>query len=143
MGRKVSRKFGEQYSRIGASSIRKSVVRIAKSIITYFADNSNRLLIGALRQAGVQMVAEAKAQLSETLSGKTFVITGTLSHPRDDFKALIEQHGGKVSSAVSAQTDYLLAGDKGGSKLQKAKKLGIKIIGEEEFGQLLKVVESY
>ena len=113
--------------------------RIAKSIITYFADNSNRLLIEALRQAGVQMVAEAKAQLSETLSGKTFVITGTLSRPRDDFKALIEQHGGKVSSAVSAQTDYLLAGDKGGSKLQKAEKLGIKIIGEEEFRQLMKV----
>jgi len=111
--------------------------RIAKSIIAYFSDESNRQLVAALRQAGVQMVAEAKEQLSDTLSGKIFVITGTLSRPRDDFKALIEQHGGTVSSAVSANTHYLLAGDKGGSKLQKAEKSGVKIIGEEEFMKML------
>ena len=107
--------------------------RIAQSIIAYFADESNCLFVEALRHAGVRMIAEVKEQLSEALSGKSFVITGTLSRPRDDFKALIEQHGGTVSSAVSAQTDYLLAGDKAGSKLRKAEKLGIKIIGEEEF----------
>ncbi|MCL2133068.1 MAG: NAD-dependent DNA ligase LigA [Bacteroidales bacterium] len=110
--------------------------RIAKSIMDYFADESNRRLVEALRSAGVQMVAEAKVQLSDALSGKVFVITGTLSRPRDEFKALIEQHGGTVSSAVSSQTHYLLAGDKGGSKFQKAEKLGVKIIGEEEFWQL-------
>ncbi|MDR0294962.1 MAG: NAD-dependent DNA ligase LigA [Prevotellaceae bacterium] len=107
--------------------------RIAKSVMAYFADESNRQLVEALRQAGVQMVAEAKEQLSDALSGKTFVITGSLSRPRDDFKALIEQHGGTVNSAVSPNTHYLLAGDKGGSKLQKAEKLGVKIIGEDEF----------
>jgi DNA ligase (NAD+) len=111
--------------------------RIAKSIIAYFADERHCRLVEALRQAGVQMVAQAKEQMSDALSGKTFVITGTLSRPRDEFKALIEQHGGTVSSAVSSQTHYLLAGDKGGSKLQKAEKLGVKIIGEEEFKQLL------
>jgi len=111
--------------------------RIAKSIMAYFSDESNRQLVAALRQAGVQMVAEAKEQLSDTLSGKIFVITGTLSRPRDDFKALIEQHGGTVSSTVSANTHYLLAGDKGGSKLQKAEKSGVKIIGEEEFMEML------
>ncbi len=111
--------------------------RIARSIIAYFADESNRKIVASLRDAGVRMTAEAKLRLSDTFSGKTFVITGTLSRSRDDFKTLIEQHGGSVSSAVSAKTDYLLAGDKGGSKLQKAEKLGVKIIGEEEFKQLL------
>ncbi len=111
--------------------------RIAKSIIAYFADEDNRKIVEALRHAGVRMEAEARAQLSDSLAGLSFVITGTLSRPRDDFKTIIEQHGGTVSSAVSGKTSYLLAGDKGGSKLDKAEKLGVKIIGEEEFYKLV------
>ena len=111
--------------------------RIAQSISRYFADESNRNIVEQLRQAGVQMIAEEKIQLSNNLSDMSFVITGTLSRPRDYFKTLIEQHGGSVSSAVSAKTTYLLSGDKGGSKLEKAEKLGVKIISEEEFLQLL------
>jgi len=111
--------------------------RIAQSISHYFADESNRNIVEQLRQAGVQMIAEEKIQLSNNLSDMSFVITGTLSRPRDYFKTLIEQHGGSVSSAISAKTTYLLSGDKGGSKLEKAEKLGVKIISEEEFLQLL------
>jgi DNA ligase (NAD+) len=111
--------------------------RIAESIRDYFAKPENRAIIEDLRAAGLQFEAEAKVQLSNVLAGKSFVITGTLSRPRDEFKALIEQHGGVVSSAVSAKTDYLLAGDKGGSKLQKAEKLGVQIIDENNFNSLL------
>jgi DNA ligase (NAD+) len=111
--------------------------RIAESIRDYFSKAENRAIIEDLRAAGLQFEAEARVQLSEALAGKSFVITGTLSRPRDEFKALIEQHGGVVSSAVSAKTDYLLAGDKGGSKLQKAGKLGVQVIDEEQFRQLM------
>ncbi|MDR3183968.1 MAG: NAD-dependent DNA ligase LigA [Prevotellaceae bacterium] len=111
--------------------------RIAGSIRDYFAKPENMAIIEDLRASGLQFEAEAKVQLSNALAGKSFVITGTLSRPRDEFKALIEQHGGAVSSAVSANTNYLLAGDKGGSKLQKAEKLGVQIIDENHFNSLL------
>lgn len=111
--------------------------RIAKSILAYFENSTNRAILADLQASGLQFEAEAKEQLSNTLEGKTFVITGTLSRPRDEFKVIIEQHGGIVSSAVSSKTNYLLAGDKGGSKRQKAEKLGVKIIGEEELIALL------
>jgi DNA ligase (NAD+) len=65
------------------------------------------------------------------------VITGTLSQPRDHFKQLIENAGGKVSGSVSKKTDYVLAGDEAGSKLDKAKELGVKVIGEKELAKLL------
>ncbi len=112
--------------------------RIAKSIIDYFSDKDNRNIVEALRNAGVQMKSDAKTQLSDVFSGMSFVITGTLSRPRDDFKTIIEQHGGTVSSAVSSKTSYLLAGEKGGSKLEKAEKLGVKIMGENELMAMIK-----
>ena len=71
------------------------------------------------------------------MEGQTFVITGTLSRPREYFKEMILNAGGKVSDAVSAKTAYLLAGENAGSKLKKAQKLGTKILTEEEFRQLL------
>ncbi|MDR3180423.1 MAG: NAD-dependent DNA ligase LigA, partial [Prevotellaceae bacterium] len=111
--------------------------RIAESIRDYFAKPEIMAIIESLRASGLQFEAEAKVQLSDALAGKSFVITGTLSRPRDEFKVLIEQHGGVVSSAVSAKTNYLLAGDKGGSKLQKAEKLGVQVINEERFNTLL------
>ncbi|MDR2802576.1 MAG: NAD-dependent DNA ligase LigA [Prevotellaceae bacterium] len=113
--------------------------RIADSILAYFADESNCELVARLRTAGLQLEAGAQAQLSDALAGMSFVITGTLSRPREEFKALIEQHGGSAGSTLSAKTTHLLAGDKGGSKLEKARKLGVKIIDEET---LMKIINN-
>lgn len=109
--------------------------KIADSIIEYFADEQNRSVIDRLRQAGVQFQAEQRQAISESLAGLTFVISGSFAdHSRDELKALIEAHGGKNLAAVSGNTSYLLAGDKiGPSKLQKATKLGVQIISEQEF----------
>ncbi len=71
------------------------------------------------------------------ITGKTFVITGTLSKPREHFKKLIEDAGGKVAGSVSSKTDYLLAGEKPGSKMDDARKLGVEIISEEKLNGLL------
>ncbi len=126
-----------QYTEEELTAIDEVGIRIAQSVKAYFSDEENCAIVARLKAAGLQFIAEAKTMLSDNLSGKSFVITGTLSRPRDDFKLLIEQHGGTVQSAVSAKTDYLLAGDKGGGKLQKAEKLGIKILDEEEFTSLI------
>lgn len=109
--------------------------KIADSIVDYFADEQNRTIIEHLRKAGLQFEAEQKQALSESLAGLSFVISGTFAdHSRDELKAIIEAHGGKNLAAVSSNTSYLLAGDKiGPSKLQKATKLGVKIISEQEF----------
>ncbi len=111
--------------------------RIAQSIVAYFANIDNLKIVHRLQVAGLHFEAAAKEMLSDKLSGKSFVITGTLSRPRDDFKALIEQHGGTVQSAVSSKTSYLLAGEKGGSKLKKAEQLGVEIIDEELLMKML------
>ena len=109
--------------------------KIADSIIEYFADEKNRTIIERLRKAGLRFEAEQRKAASEVLKGLTFVISGTFAdHSRDELKAMIEAHGGKNLAAVSSNTSYLLAGDKiGPTKLQKANKLGIKIISEAEF----------
>lgn len=111
--------------------------RIARSIIAYFADERNRTLVNRLKEYGLQMsVAEEKlANRSEKLKGLSIVISGTFAkHSRDEYKAMIEQHGGKNSISVSGKTDYILAGDNmGPAKLEKAAKLGVKIINEDEF----------
>ena len=111
--------------------------RIAQSIIAYFADDRNRALVNRLKEYGLQMsVAEEKlANRSEKLKGLSIVISGTFAkHSRDEYKAMIEQHGGKNSGSVSGKTDYILAGDNmGPAKLEKAAKLGVKIINEDEF----------
>lgn len=111
--------------------------RIARSIIAYFADERNRTLVNRLKEYGLQMsVAEEKlANRSEKLKGLSIVISGTFAkHSRDEYKVMIEQHGGKNSGSVSGKTDYILAGDNmGPAKLEKAAKLGVKIINEDEF----------
>ena len=111
--------------------------RIARSIIAYFADERNRTLVNRLMEYGLQMsVPEEKlANRSEKLKGLRIVISGTFAkHSRDEYKAMIEQHGGKNSGSVSGKTDYILAGDNmGPAKLEKAAKLGVKIINEDEF----------
>ena len=111
--------------------------RIARSIIAYFADERNRTLVNRLKEYGLQMsvTEEVLANRSEKLKGLSIVISGTFAkHSRDEYKAMIEQHGGKNSGSVSGKTDYILAGDNmGPAKLEKAAKLGVKIINEDEF----------
>lgn len=111
--------------------------RIARSVMDYFADEANRTLVNRLKSYGLQMAVseEVLAGRSEKLKGLTIVISGTFSkHSRDEYKAMIEQHGGKNSSAVSGKTDYILAGENmGPAKLEKAAKLGVKIMNEDDF----------
>lgn len=111
--------------------------RIAQSVIDYFADERNRALVNRLKEYGLQMsvAEEVLANRSEKLKGLVIVISGTFSkHSRDEYKAMIEQHGGKNSGSVSGKTDYILAGENmGPAKLEKAAKLGVKIINEDEF----------
>ena len=112
---------------------------IAESIFRYFLDVENCREIEALRAAGLRMSVEASAQkLSSSLEGKSIVISGNFSISRDAMKALIEAHGGKNSSSVSGKTDYLLSGTKPGpEKLKKAADLGVEVIDEEKFRQLI------
>ncbi len=113
---------------------------IAESIIRFFHDDRNLSLVERLRQAGVCMEVkeEALEGASDRLSGQSVVISGVFSrHSRDEYKAMIEKHGGKNVGSISKNTSFILAGDNmGPSKLEKANKLGIKIINEEEFLQM-------
>lgn len=108
---------------------------IADSIISYFADETNRDTIDRLKAAGLKFESEGKAeQQSELLKGMTIVISGNFSISRDDMKALIVANGGKSSGSISGKTTYLLAGEKAGpEKLKKAESLGVKVISETEF----------
>ena len=115
--------------------------RIAQSVRAYFADARNQAIVKRLKEQGLQMrlSEERLANRSDKLKGLTIVISGTFSkHSRDEYKAMIEQHGGKNSGSVSGKTNYILAGDNmGPAKLEKAAKLGVKIIHEEEFLSML------
>jgi DNA ligase (NAD+) len=111
--------------------------RIAESIVEFFGIAANRKLVERLREAGLTLSGQ-KRQRGTTLEGKTFVLTGTLAHfTRDEAKKKIEDAGGKVTGSVSKKTDYVVAGTDAGSKLDKAKDLGVKVIGEGELDQLL------
>ena len=110
--------------------------KIAQSIQEYFEKEKNQILIQRLKEAGLQMEAgEEQALDSTVLEGKTFLFTGTLTQfSRTEAQKLVEQNGGKNSSAVSKNLDYLIAGEKAGSKLKKAQELGtVKIMSEDEF----------
>lgn len=107
--------------------------QMANSILKYFAREENRRLVERLLAAGIRAEIEETAGVSDVLQGVVFVITGTLSRPREFFKELILNAGGKVSDAVSAKTAFLLAGENAGSKLKKAEKLGVPVISESEF----------
>lgn len=111
---------------------------LAESIVAFVGNKSTHRTIGRLREAGVAFTPH-KSERKEVaaIAGKTFVITGTLSKPRDHFKKLIESAGGKVSSSVSRKTDFLLCGDSSGSKLDDANRLGVKVLSESQFSQLL------
>lgn len=115
--------------------------RIALSIIEFFSDERNRMLIDKLKAAGVQMAVSSAdtSLLSDRLKGMSIVISGTFSRvSRDELKELIARHGGKNVSSISASTSFLIAGENmGPAKLEKATKLGIKIIDEEEFFRII------
>lgn len=108
---------------------------IAQSIIDYFADPDNAALVDRLVDYGLQMSMPERQQLGTSLEGLSIVISGTFTHhSRDEYKQLIEQHGGKNVSSISKKTSFILAGDNmGPSKLEKAQKLGIKLMSEDEF----------
>ena len=111
---------------------------IAQNIVDFFVDEYNKEEIQRLFDCGVE-IKETNVNLdNQILSGKTFVLTGTLSKPREEFEKIIEDLGGKTSSSVSRNTNFVLAGENAGSKLLKAKELNIKIINEKEFLEMIK-----
>ena len=116
-------------------------VRIAESIVRYFADAGNREIIERLREAGVQMqmAEQDSSEYTDKLAGKSIVISGVFArHSRDEYKEMIEKNGGKNVGSISKKTTFILAGENmGPSKLEKAQKLGVPIINEEEFLKML------
>jgi DNA ligase (NAD+) len=111
---------------------------VAAQIHTFFRQAHNREVIQGLLAAGVTWPAvERRPAVKQVLAAKTFVITGTLSRPRDEIKAELQAAGAKVTGSVSAKTDYLVAGDDPGSKLAKARELGVRVVTEEELARLL------
>jgi DNA ligase (NAD+) len=112
--------------------------KVAHAIQQYFEEPRNCELIERLRSAGLQFTAERKAKRAGVLTGKTFVITGTLpTLKREEAKSLIEEAGGKVAGSVTSKTNFLLAGEEAGSKLTKARELGIPVLEEAELQAML------
>jgi DNA ligase (NAD+) len=112
---------------------------VANSVLNFFSLNTTQVLIAELKKANVNMKSKVVENSQDNrFSGKTFVITGTLPNlKRDEATRLIQMHGGKVSGSVSKKTSFVLAGEEAGSKLTKAEELGVKIINEEEFNNML------
>ena len=111
--------------------------QMAGSVLRYFERTENREMMERFLQYGISGTKQGEEGESDQLAGTTFVITGTLSLPREHFKAMILKAGGKVSDSVSNKTTYLLAGENAGSKLQKAQKLNVTILTEKEFNTLM------
>ena len=115
--------------------------KIAKSILLYFSNESNRELVGRLKAAGLQLYRreEDMSGYTDKLAGQSIVISGVFTHhSRDEYKDLIEKNGGKNVGSISAKTSFILAGDNmGPAKLEKAKKLGVTILSEDEFLKLI------
>jgi DNA ligase (NAD+) len=113
---------------------------VAESVRDWFDDEGNRALCDRLRAAGVKTEADrsGEAAVDDRFAGKQFVLTGTLAgFTRDEARALIEARGGRVNSSVSKKTDYVVAGEAAGSKLDKAQTLGVSVIDEDTFKELL------
>lgn len=128
---KMSREDLEEIEGIGP--------KVAESIVDYFSRTEHLKEIHALLKAGVSpQVERITVQKNHAFSGKTFVLTGTLqAYTRPQATLLIRERGGKVAGSVSSKTDYVLAGEEAGSKLDKAHKLGIKVLGEKQFNEML------
>ncbi len=148
VGKTVAEKIAASFTSIDAlmaaneeelASVPEIGSRIAESIVTYFKDPVYRDLIRRLKAAGLQMNYRTTiSELSDKLANKSLVISGVFQRSREDIKALIKQHGGKITSSLSQSTDYLLSGDKmGPSKKEKAAQLNIRILTEIEFLELI------
>ena len=113
--------------------------KVAEEIVAFFQESASRRLLDALKKAGLNFEAlpEELAVRGGVFSGKKFVITGTLTQPREDFIRRIQSQGGSVAGSVSAKTDFVLAGEEAGSKLEKARSLGVRVISEKEFEKLV------
>lgn len=111
---------------------------IAESVYSFFRSEEGRAVVADLKALGVRMTAERAKQAAQALAGKTIVVTGTLSRfTRDRIEELIARHGGRAASSVSRKTDFVLAGENPGSKLEKARQLGIPVLDEAAFERLL------
>ena len=120
--------------------IREIGPEVAQSIVYFFKQSVNRKTINRLKKACVSFTPVKRA--TNDLDGMTFIFTGGLEHyTREEAKSLVESRGGKVSSSVSNKTNYLIAGESPGSKLEKAKTLGVKIISEREFRKIIEIEE--
>ena len=141
--KELARYFGDIDSIASASEEKLLEVKdigdvIARSVHDYFNDPRHVEEIARLKEAGLRFSVEEVAASSTALAGKTIVISGNFSKSRDEMKRLIEDNGGKNSSSVSGKTDFLLAGSKPGpEKIRKAEELGVKIIGEDEFMDMI------
>jgi len=115
---------------------------ISKSIKQFFSDKNNIKLIEELRKSGLTFISKKREIRESALTGKTFVLTGTLSTlSRDEAGSRIIALGGKVTSSVSKNTDFVVAGEKAGSKLTKAESLGVKVLDENIFLKMLEEIE--
>jgi DNA ligase (NAD+) len=123
------------------SEVREIGPKIAQSVRDFFRNDNNIQLINRLKAAGVNMRAETRDRTKLPLYGKSFVITGTLSRPRPELEDEIKSLGGDIHSSVSKNTDYLLAGTEPGSKIDKARKLGVKILNEKEYQNIQKGIK--
>ncbi|WP_103665469.1 NAD-dependent DNA ligase LigA [Gracilimonas amylolytica] len=112
--------------------------RIAESVVSFFRNDKNRQIVDTLKAHGLQFELEEEELASNIFEGKKFVLTGSLpTLTRKEATELIEKHGGKTASSVSGNTDYVLAGESAGSKLDKAKKLGVSVLDEENFREMI------
>lgn len=144
-GRNLAKAFGSMDKIMRASreellQVEEIGDKMADTIFDFFKNVRNVEFINKLKSAGVNMESKSEASAKpQIFAGKTFVVTGTLAnYSRDEVSALIESYGGKVSGSVSKKTSYVLAGEEAGSKLTKAKELGISVIDEDEFNDMLK-----
>ncbi len=139
----LAQKFGSADALLAASADELARVegigpQRAASIHAFFQSDVGRSVISELKELGVTLTQEQRKVPTGGLAGKTVVVTGTLTkYGRDEIEGLIRQHGGKPSSSVSKKTDYLVAGEKAGSKLDKAKELGVQVLTEAEFEVLI------
>ncbi|MFV8376075.1 NAD-dependent DNA ligase LigA [Flavobacterium sp. LB1P71] len=150
VGETVAKKLAKHYKSIDALSqatlmdlilVDEIGDRIAQSVIDFFENQENRIIIERLRKHGIQfeIVEKINPNATDKLSGKTFVVSGVFEKfSRDDLKKAIEDNGGKVASSISAKTDYVVAGDNmGPAKLEKANKLNVPIVSEDDFMKLI------
>ncbi|MBR6164098.1 NAD-dependent DNA ligase LigA [bacterium] len=110
---------------------------VANAVVEFFKDEENKQILEKLKNFGVNPLGSSVEKVSDVLSGKTIVITGTLSQPRNYFEDIIKSHGGKTSGSVSKKTSYVLSGENPGSKFDKARELGVIIIDENEFNKII------